>query len=84
MIKHYTEHAIVAAVGFLLGATSAVIIAPRNALVSIGMGIVFGFSSCALFDQNFGGDWFWLFRRPVGGRSLAAEPRIGNGNYRHL
>ena len=68
MIKHYAEHAIVAAVGFLLGAVFALIIAPGVALALIGTGIVFGFSACALFDQYFGGDWFWLFGRPARAR----------------
>ena len=65
MIKHYAEHAIVTAVGFLMGAVFAMIIVPGDALVLIGTGIIFGFSTNALFDQDFGGDWFWPFGRPV-------------------
>jgi hypothetical protein len=70
MIKHYVEHAIVIAVGFLVGAVFAMIIAPGARLAMIGTGIVSGFSACALFDQYFGGDWLWLFRRPADARKI--------------
>lgn len=78
MIKHYAEHAVVAALGFLMGAVLAMSIAPGNTLVLIGTGIAFGFSARALFDQNFGGDWFWPFGRPAGGKTLGAKPNIGH------
>jgi hypothetical protein len=66
MIKHYAGQAIVAALGFLMGAVIAMSIAPGDTLLLVGTGIVFGFSARALFDQNFGGDWFWPFGRPSG------------------
>jgi hypothetical protein len=49
-----------------------------DVLVLIGTGFVFGFSACALFDQDFGGDWFWPFGRPAGMKALAAKPSIGH------
>jgi len=61
MNRYYIEHAIVAALGFLTGAVFAMTIVSGDVLVLIGTGIVFGFSARALFDQDFGGDWFWPF-----------------------
>ena len=63
MNRYNIEHATVAALGFLTGAVFAMIIVPGDVLVLIGTGIVFGFSARALFDQDFGGDWFWPFGR---------------------
>jgi hypothetical protein len=64
MNRYYIGHAIVAALGFLTGVVLAMSISPGDALLLIGMGIVFGFSAWALFDQNFGSDW-WSFGRPA-------------------
>jgi hypothetical protein len=50
-------------------------IAPGDALVLMGAGIVFGFSACAMFDQNSRGDWFWPFS--AGKKTLAVKPSIG-------
>jgi hypothetical protein len=68
MIKHYAEHAIVAAAGFLMGTVFALCITPADTLLVLVIGVVFGFSANALFDQDFGGDWFWPFGRPAGVR----------------
>jgi hypothetical protein len=78
MTKRYIEQLVVAAVGFLMGAVFAMIIAPGYTLLFVGTGIVFGFSARALFDQNFGGDWFWPFGKPAGRKTLAAKPSIGH------
>jgi hypothetical protein len=75
MIKHYAEHAVVAAVGFLMGTVFALSITPGDTLLVLVIGVVFGFSANALFDQDFGGDWFWPFGRPVAIKALAAKPR---------
>jgi hypothetical protein len=74
MTKRYTEQIIVAALGFLMGAVIAISIAPGDTLLLVGTGIVFGVSARALFDQNFGGEWFWPFGRPAGRKTLAAKP----------
>ena len=78
MTKRYIERLIVVALGFLMGAVIAMIVAPGDALVLIGTGIVFGFSARALFDQNFGGDRFWPFGRSVGRKTLPARPSTGH------
>ena len=65
MIKHYAEHAIVVAVGFLMGTVFALSITPADTLLVLVIGVVFGFFANALFDQDFGGDWFWPFGRPA-------------------
>ena len=78
MNRYYIEHTIVATLGFLTGAVFAMTIVSGDVLVLIGTGFVFGFSACALFDQDFGGDWFWPFGRPVGMKALAAKPSIGH------
>ena len=63
MNRYYIERAIVAALGFLVGAALAMAIVPGDVLALIGTGIVLGFSARALFDQDFGGGWFWPFSR---------------------
>ena len=78
MNRYYIGHAIVAALGFLLGVVFSMVIVPGDALVLIGTGIVFGFSARALFDQNFGGDWFWPFGKSAGRKTLAAKPTTGH------
>ena len=77
MNRYYIRHAIVAALGFLTGAVFAMTIVPGDTLVLIGTGIVFGFYAHALFDQDFGGDWFWPFGRPAGRKILASRPSTG-------
>jgi hypothetical protein len=77
MSRYYIGHLIIAALGFLMGAVFATIIAPGDVLVLIGTGIVFGFSARAMFDQDFGGNWFWPFGRPFARKALAAKPSIG-------
>jgi hypothetical protein len=77
MNRYYIGHVTLSALGFLMGAVFAMIIAPGDALVLIATGIVFGFSARALFDQNFGGDWFWPFGRPAGRKNLGAKPSTG-------
>jgi hypothetical protein len=77
MNRYYIRHLTVTAVGFLLGAVLAMMIAPGDSLVLIGTGIVFGFSARTLFDQDFGGDWFWPFGQAAGRKTLAAKPSIG-------
>ena len=76
MIKHYAEHAIVTAVGFLMGAVFAMNIAPGDTLLVVGTGIVFGFAARALFDQGFLGHW--PFRKSAGRKTLAAKPITGH------
>jgi len=77
MVTHYATQAIVAALGFLLGAVFAMVIAPGDSLALIGTGIAFGFFARALFDQNFGGDWFWPIGRPAARKNLRATPSTG-------
>ena len=72
MNRYYIGHAIVAALGFLIGAMIATSISPGAILLLIGMGIVFGFSACVLFDQEFGSNW-WPIGRPADGRMLTAK-----------
>lgn len=74
MNRYHIGHVTIAALGFLMGAVFAMIIAPGDRLLLIGTGIVFGFSARTLFDQGFGGDWFWPFSRPVGRKTLRAQP----------
>jgi len=74
MNRHYIGHVAIAAAGFLLGAVFAMSIAPGDAVLLIGTGIIFGFSARALFDQNFGGNCFWPFGRPAGGKTLGPKP----------
>lgn len=78
MNRYEIGHVTIGALGFLMGSVFAMIIAPGDALVLIGVGIVFGFSASALFDQNFGGDWFWPFGRPAGRKTLAAKASIAH------
>ena len=78
MSRYYIGHVAIAALGFLLGAVSAKSIAPGDALLLMGTGIVFGFSARALFDHNSGGDWFWPFGRPAGRMTLGAKPSAGH------
>jgi hypothetical protein len=73
MNRYYIGHAIIAALGFLTGAVLAISISPGGTLLLLGMGIVFGFSACALFDQDFGSNW-WPFGRPAGGKMLTVKP----------
>ena len=75
MNKHYAEHAMVAAAGFLLGAVFAMLVATGDTLLLVATGIVFGFAAWALFDQHFGGDWPWPLGRL---KTLAAESSIGS------
>jgi hypothetical protein len=72
MSRYYIGHAIVAALGFLIGAMLATSISPGNPLVLMGMGIVFGYSACVVFDQEFGSNW-WPLDRPAGGKMLTAK-----------
>jgi hypothetical protein len=76
MNRYYIGHAIVAGLGFLMGAVFATIIAPGHALVLMGTGIVSGFSACALLDQDFGGDWFWPLGREANRKTLATIPIV--------
>ena len=78
MTKRYTEQVIVAVLGFLMGAVFAMVIAPGDTLLLVGTGIVFGFSARALFDQNFGGEWFWPFGKSAGRKNLAPKPNTGH------
>jgi hypothetical protein len=78
MSRYYIGHVTIAALGFLMGAVLAMIIVPGNALVLTGTGIVFGFSTCAFFDQDFGGDWFWPFGRPDRRKTLTAKPSVSH------
>jgi hypothetical protein len=73
LIKHYAEHAVVAAMGFVLGVVIAMSVIPGDTLLVLVTGVVFGFFSGALFNQGFGGDWFWPFGRPVGRRDQGAK-----------
>ena len=77
MNMHYIGHAIITALGFLMGAVFAMIVAPGDAMVLIGTGIVFGYFTRSLFDQNFGGDWFWPFGPMAGTKTLDATLRTG-------
>ena len=72
MKRYYIDHAIVAALGFMIGAVVATSIFPGNALLLLGMGIVFGYSACVLFDQEFVSNW-WPFNRPANGKMLTAR-----------
>ena len=78
MNRYRIRHVTIAALGFLMGAVCAMIIAPGDTLLVIGTGIVFGFSARALFDQDIRGDRFWSFRRPFGRKPLRAQPIIGH------
>jgi hypothetical protein len=78
MSKRYIEQLIVAALGFLMGAVIAMSIAPGDVLMVIPLGIIFGFSARALFDQDFGGEWFWPFGRATGGETRGPKPSIGH------
>lgn len=78
MTMHSLEQATIVALGFLLGAVFATSIAPGNMLMLMGTGIVFGYFARALFDQEFGGDWFWPFGRPSGRKTSVAKPTTGH------
>lgn len=78
MTKRYIKQLIVAAFGFLTGAVIAMSIAPGDAVFLVGAGIVFGVSARALFDQNYGGEWFWPFGKPHGVKTLGEEPSRGH------
>lgn len=82
MNRYYLEHLIVAVLGFLMGAVFAMLIAPGDARMAIGTGILFGLYARALCDQNFGGDWLWPFGRPAGRKALAAKPAMGHRSRR--
>jgi hypothetical protein len=73
-VRHYIRRVTITALGFLMGAVFAMTIAPGDTLLIVGTGIVFGFSARALFDQNFGGDWFWPFGKSAGKKTLAVKP----------
>jgi hypothetical protein len=76
MNRYYIGHVIVAALGFMIGAVLATSIFPGGTISLIGMGIVFGFSACVLFDQEFGSNW-WPFNRPADGKMLTAKSSKG-------
>lgn len=76
MNRYSIGHVTIGALGFLVGAVFAMIIAPGDALVLIGAGIVFGLYARTLFDQNFGHDWSWPAWRPVGRKTMAMKPSI--------
>ena len=78
MNRYFIGHTTIAALGFLMGAVFAMIIAPGDVVVLIGTGIVFGFSARALFDQDFGGDWSWPFGKSAGRKTLAVKPSRGH------
>ena len=78
MNRYYIGHVTIAVLGFLMGAVFAMSIAPGDTLLLIGTGIVLGFFARALFDQNFGSDWFWHFGRPIGRKTLTAKPTTGH------
>jgi hypothetical protein len=78
MNRYYIRHVTAAALGFLMGALFATIIAPGDAMVLIVAGTVFALYACALFDQNFGGEGFWPFGRPAGRETLRVKPSIGH------
>jgi hypothetical protein len=82
MTKRYLEHLMVAVLGFLMGAVFAMLIAPGDARVAIGTGILFGLYARALCDQNVGGAWFWSFGRPAGRKAPAAKPGMGHRSRR--
>ena len=77
MSRYYVRHVTIAVLGFVIGAVFATIVAPGSALVLIATGTAFGFAACALFDQDFGGDWFWPFGRRVARKAVAVKHRIG-------
>ena len=73
MTKRYIQHLIVTAFGFLMGAAIAMTVAPGNTLLLIGGGIVFAISARALFDRNFGGEWFWPSGKRLSGKTLVVR-----------
>jgi hypothetical protein len=75
MNRYYIGHATITALGVLMGAVLAMIIAPSDALVLLGMGIVFGFCARTLFDKNFGGEWSWPLGRTAGRNARHATLR---------
>ena len=71
------KHASFAVLGFLMGAVFAVVVAPGDTLLLIGMGIVFGLFGSTLFEQGFGSDWSWPFGRPARGKASTAKSIVG-------
>jgi hypothetical protein len=61
MNRYYIRHVTIAALGVLMGAAIALLLAPGDTLVLIAMGIVFGYSAHAVFNQDFGDNWSWPF-----------------------
>ena len=78
MDRHYIGRVTTTALGFLIGAVFAIIIAPGDTLLIVGAGIVFGFFARALFDQGFFGYSLWVFGKPAGRKTLAAKPSKGH------
>jgi hypothetical protein len=75
MDKHHLSHAMVTALGFLLGAGIAMAIVPGDNLVLLATGVVFGYFTRTLFDQEFGDESPWPLGGPAGRKTLAATPR---------
>jgi hypothetical protein len=78
MDRHYIGRVTATALGFLMGALFAMIIAPGDTLLIVGTGIVFGFFARSLFDRGFLGYSLWVFSKSAGRKTLAAKPSTGH------
>ena len=61
MWVYHVEHAVVMVLGFLVGVTLAMCIAPGDILLVLVTGCFLGFFARGFLDQNLAGDLFWPF-----------------------
>ena len=78
MDRHYIGRVTATALGFLMGALLAIVIAPGDTLLIVGTGVVFGFFARALFNQGFLGYSLWVCGKPAGRKAPAAKPGTGH------
>lgn len=73
MWVYHIEHTVVMVLGFLVGATLAMCIAPGDVFLVLVTGAVLGFFARGFLDQNLGGELLWPF-------AGAGRKRRGHGN----
>jgi hypothetical protein len=74
MWLYRVEHIVVMFLGFLVGATLAMCVAPGDVLLTLVAGGVLSFFAREFLDQNLGGELFWPFVKPNQGKSAGSRP----------
>ena len=71
------EHAVVMALGFLLGVALAMCIAPGDVALMVVAGIVLTIFVRAFLARSYGGDWFWPLPTLGGKKNARASLTTG-------